>query len=355
MKIAIDILTPKQCMFFSKLSEKLESRGHKVLRTTRKYREVNQLLTLKGMDAKVVGEHGGGNLADKLKVSAQRIFELTTIMNEFKPDVAISFSSPEMARTAYGLGIPHACINDSPHAEAVARLTVPLSTKLLTPKIIPKKAWTKYGISPDKIVQYNALDPWVWLKDFKPDHRIIGQLRLDQSKPIVTFRTEETFASYLLGRSPAESTIIPLIKQILKKRSDIQVVAVPRYEEQKKTFLEVFGDTITICESVVDGSSLLSYSSLFVGGGGTMTTESALLGVPTFSCYPSEPFLMLKYLVKNKLVSLERNPVKLLKKILLTLNNLETVRKTQSERIQRLVKDFEDPIEVIVKEVEKLD
>jgi hypothetical protein len=176
---------------------------------------------------------------------------------------------------------------------------------------------------------------------------------LDQLKPIVTFRTEETFASYLLGRSPAESTIIPLIKQILKKRSDIQVVAVPRYEEQKKTFLEVFGDAITVCESVVDGPSLLSFSSVFVGGGGTMTTESALLGVPTFSCYPSEPFVMLKYLVKNRLVSLERDPDKLLKKITSTLDDLGAVRKMQAERVQRLVKDFEDPIEVIIKEVEK--
>jgi predicted glycosyltransferase len=352
MKIAIDILTPKQCMFFFKLSFKLESRGHKVLRTTRKYREVNQLLALKGIDAKVVGEHGGGNLVDKLKASAQRIFELTTVMNEFKPDVAVSFSSPEMTRTAYGLGVPHVCINDSPHAEAVARLTIPLSAKLLTPKIIPKKAWTKYGISPDKIIQYDALDPWVWLKDFRPDHRIISQLGLNQSKPIMTFRTEETFASYLLDRGPALSTTIPLIKMILKKRSGIQVVAVPRYEEQKRPFLEVFGDAITVCESIVDGPSLLSFSTVFVGGGGTMTTESALLGVPTFSCYPGEPFLMLKYLVNNRLVLLERDPDKLLKKITSTLDDLATVRKMQSERVQRLVKDFEDPIEVIIKEVE---
>ena len=354
MKIAIDILTPKQCMFFSKLSERLEGKGHKVLRTTRKYREVNQLLKLKGINAKVVGKHGGGNLVSKLKASAQRILELSSVIDDFKPDVAVSFSSPEMARVAYGLGVPHVCVNDSPHAEAVARLTIPLSTKLLTPKMIPKKAWTRYGISTDRIIQYNALDPWVWLKDLKPDPRILKQLMLDNSKPIITFRTEEFFASYLLDKSPAETTIVPLMKQVLEKRGDIQVVAVPRYEEQKKTLLEVFKDKITICESVVDGPSLLYHSSLFVGGGGTMTTESALLGVPTFSCYPSRPFVILKYLVKNRMVSLERNHVKMLKKIWLTLDNLENAQKTQDERVQRLVRDFEDPIEVIVTEVEKM-
>jgi len=354
MKIAIDILTPKQCMFFSKLSERLESRGHKVLRTTRKYREVNQLLELKGVDAKIVGEHGGGDIANKLKASAKRILELSSVIEDFKPDVAVSFSSPELARVAFGLRIPHVCVNDSPHAEAVAKLTVPLSTKLLTSKMIPKKAWTKYGISPDNIVQYNALDPWVWLKNLKPDPQILRQLTLDDTKPIVTFRTEESFASYLLGKSLAETPIIPLIKQVLKKRRDIQVVAVPRYEEQKKYLFKIFDDKITICESTVDGPSLLYHTSVFVGGGGTMTTESALLGVPTFSCYPSKPFEILKYLIKNKMVILERDPNRLLKKIGSTLDDLEKSKKTQAERVQMLVKDFEDPTEVIVTEVEKI-
>jgi predicted glycosyltransferase len=354
MKIAIDILTPKQCMFFSKLSDRLEGKGHKVLRTTRKYREVNQLLALKGIDAKVVGEHGGGNLADKLKASAQRILELTSVIEDFKPDVAVSFSSPEMVRVAFGLGIPHICINDSPHAEAVARLTVPLSTKLLTPKMIPKKAWIKYGISPERIIQYNALDPWVWLKDFKPDPRILEQLGLDGLKPIVTFRTEESFAAYLSGKSTSESTIIPIMKQLLKKRADIQVVAVPRYNEQIKSLLNVFKDEITICESVIDGPSLLYYTSVFVGGGGTMTAESALLGVPTFSCYPGDPYIISKYLIKNKLITFQRNPIKLEKKIWFILNHLEATKKTQAERVQTLIENFEDPIQVILNEIEKL-
>jgi predicted glycosyltransferase len=353
MKVAIDILTPKQCMFFSKLSANLENRGHKVIKTTRKYREVNQLLEMKGMEAKIVGEHGGVDLAEKLKASVKRILELTNVLDEFKPDVAVSFSSPEMARTAFGLGIPHVCVNDSPHAEAVAKLTVPLSAKLLTPKIIPKNAWTKYGISPQKIILYNALDPWVWLKDFRSDPQIISQLGLDRSKPIMTFRTEEAFASYLLGRGKVESTVIPLIKGILEKRSDVQVVVVPRYENQKKPFVELFGDKITICESVVDGQSLLSFSSAFVGGGGTMTTESVLLGVPTFSCYPTKPFLVLKYLVENKLVTLEKNPNTLLEKMCATLDNLDAAKKAQAKRVQKMVKGFEDPIDVIVKEIEK--
>ncbi|MBS7614755.1 DUF354 domain-containing protein [Candidatus Bathyarchaeota archaeon] len=354
MKIALDILTPKQCMFSLKLSGHLECRGHKVLRTTRKYREVNQLLELKGLKAEVVGEHGGGNLANKLRTSAQRILELSTVIEDFSPGVTISFSSPEMARVSFGLGIPHVSINDSPHAVAVARLTIPLSRKLMTPKMIPKEAWIKYGIPLSDIVQYYALDPWVWLKDFKPDRQILSDLMLDDSKPIVTFRTEESFASYLLGKDLPETTTVPFIKQVLERNKDVQVVVVPRYEEQKRVLNRIFKDKIIICNMIVDGPSLLYYTSVFVGGGGTMTIESALLGVPTFSCYPNKPFEILKYLVKNELVTLVKTPKQLSRKIACALDDLENIRKVQIEKIQTVVKNFEDPIDKIAAEVEKL-
>ena len=113
MKVAIDILTPKQCMLFSRLSARLEEEGVEVLRTTRRYREVNQLLRLKGLDAIVVGRHGGGTLEGKLRASTQRILRLTSIIMEWRPDVMVSFSSPEAARVAFGLKIPHVCVNDS--------------------------------------------------------------------------------------------------------------------------------------------------------------------------------------------------------------------------------------------------
>ena len=274
MKIIIDILTPKQCMLFSDIARRLEENGHQVLRTTRKYREVNKLLELKGIDAKVVGRHGRRNLADKLKASAQRTLELTSVLEDFKPDVAVSFSSPEMARVSYGLKVPHVCVNDSPHAEAVARLTVPLSERLLTPKMIPKKVWIKYGISPEKIVQYNALDPWVWLKDFQPDETVLEQLGLDTSRPILTFRTEESFAAYLSSKVQKATSVAPIINHVLKNNKDVQIVAVPRYEEQIRVLKRFFRDKIVVSDSMVDGPSLLYYTSIFIGGGGTMTAEA---------------------------------------------------------------------------------
>jgi len=351
MKIIIDILTPKQCMLFSKLSNKFEREGCKVFLTTRRYREVNQLLQLKGMDAKIIGRHGGGTLDGKLRANAERIIKLASYVNDVRPDIAVSFSSPEMARVAFGLSIPHICINDSPHAEAVARLTIPLSRSLLTPKMIPKKAWTRYGISAERIIQYYALDPWAWLKDFRPNEKILEELELDRSKPIVTFRTEETFAAYLLNKASEKSTVIPIIMRLLEE--DLQIVIIPRYKEQTAILKETFKGKVSLCESIVDGPSLLAYSSIFVGAGGTMSVEAALLGVPTFSCYPGEPFIIEKYLIKKGLLIRETTPEKAAEKILDQLGNISSARKKQAEKAWKLTEKFEDPVEIIAGEIER--
>ncbi|MCZ2856708.1 MAG: DUF354 domain-containing protein [Candidatus Bathyarchaeota archaeon] len=352
MKLFIDILTPKQCMLFGKLSEKLTKKGYEVFQSTREYREVVQLLRLKGIDAKVVGKHGGGNLFNKLKESAKRTLQLATAIKEWNPDVVVSFSSPEATRAAFGLGIPHVCINDSPHAEAVARLTIPLSKKLLTSKMIPIEAWTKFGISKDSIVQYDALDAWAWLKDFKPDEKILADLGLDETKPILTFRTEETFAAYLLHRAQKIPVVASTIQKLLQTSEDVQVVVIPRYEEQTDVLKNIFRKKVVICQTAVDAPSLLSFTSIFVGAGGTMTSEAALLGVPTFSCYPEESYLIEKYLLSKGLAIRETNPRKLVKRILETLDNLETARKKQSEKARRLTSTFEDPVDVMVKTIE---
>ena len=84
-----------------------------------------------------------------------------------------------------------------------------------------------------------------------------------------------------------------------------------------------------------------------------MTTEAALLGVPTFSCYPGEPFIILKYLMRKGLVKLERDPKSLAIKILAALEKVEYEKKRQAERAKRLVETFDDPIQVIADEIEK--
>lgn len=353
MRVIIDVLTPKQLMFFPRLAERLEDKGHETLMTTRKYREVSQLLQKRGIEAIAVGEHGGGDLRDKLLASTDRIQRLVGVFDDFSPDAAVSFSSPEMARASYGLGIPHVCVNDSPHSVAVASLTVPLSKRLLTPDMIPKREWTRFGIAEEDVVQYHALDPWAWLRDFEPDRGVLDELGLDESSPIVTFRVPEIFASYLRGDSGVRMALREFIARFLELRKEVQVVVVPRYKEQVRELKDAFGDRIVLCESVVDGASLIAFSDVFVGMGGTMSAEAALLGVPTISSYPGG-YIIEDYLIEEGLITKEVDPERLLKEITEVLAAIDEKKRLAKERARTLVSGFEDPIEVIGSEVEKI-
>jgi predicted glycosyltransferase len=107
MRVWIDILTPKQLFFLGELGARLEARGHDVVMTTRRYREVSALIEKKGLPVVTIGRHGGASLEGKLKASARRIVGLANYIVKTEPNLSVAFASPEAARTAYGLCVPH--------------------------------------------------------------------------------------------------------------------------------------------------------------------------------------------------------------------------------------------------------
>ena len=353
LKVVIDILTPKQCMMFQLLHAELLERGHEVLMTTRGYREVDEIIEMRGIEAIVVGRHGGKSLKMKLLESVNRIAGLVPVYEEFSPDVVVSFSSPEAARASFGLGTPHLCISDSPHAEAVMKLTIPLSETLMTPWMIPKEAWTGHGIKPESIMRYKALDPWAWLKDFEPDRGVLEEIDIDTAKPVITIRSAEIFAAYLLQTNRGESPIKSLIQGLTGLEQDAQIVVIPRYREQASALRGSYDGDVIVPEKAVDGPSLLHFSDLFIGAGGTMSAEAAILGVPTISCYPGKPTLVELFLVEQGLNERETNLESLVEKASGILVDPKPRREAQEERAKLLVKDFEDPVKVIADEIEK--
>ncbi len=353
LKVLIDILTPKQVMFFLELKKELKKRNIEVILLTRAYREVNDLLKRKKENVIVIGRHGGNVLSEKLLASTERIRDLIPIFIKTKPDICISFSSPECSRVSYGLGIPHICISDSPHAVAVSKLSIPLSEKLISPKMIHKDNWTRYGINKEKIVQYNALDPWVWLKDFNPDYKILDKIGLNENHPIVTIRLAEEYASYLLGnKSEKNISMEKLAKKLTSENKDIQVVIIPRYLNQIEKFKEIQNNKIIIMDSIVDGPSLLYYSNVFIGAGGTMSAEAALLGIPTFSCFPGKSYIIEQYLIEKGLIKRVTNIEILVTKIHNILKKSKEIRRKNEKKAYCIVKEYDDPIKIISDEIE---
>ncbi len=337
MKIWIDVLTPKQLLFSEPMIERLRKK-HNVLCTSRSYDEVSKLAKIRKIDLIYVGKHGGGEKFDKLEASIDRIKKLTLLINKFSPELVISFCSPEAARVSFGIGIKHIAFCDSPHANAVMKLTLPLIQKLLIPWIIPKKEFSKYGIDSKDIVPYKASDASVTIKRNSRQKKYLPFK--NNNKKNILIRVEEEQAAY----TSKSRKIIPIINEIVKEFDGENIVILGRYSEQIKNLKKIFGKKTSIMKMSFDGKHLLEHTDIFLGSGGTMTAESALLGVPTIS-YNAVPNIVEKFLVKNNLVNRETDPKKITKII---RKFLETSDNNSKKRARKVINSMEDPIQKLI-------
>ena len=310
-------------------------KNHSVLCTSRKYNQVTDLAKIRKQKLVIIGKYGGVKKHDKLDASLSRSKLLVKKISKFSPDITLSFCSPEAARISYGLGIKHICFSDSPHAENVMRLVVPLVQKLLIPWIIPKKKFTKFGIDQNNIIQYKAIDAATISK------RKIKNIKKTVGKRIILIRLEEDEASYSLKKRP----IIPIVKEILKEFSGQEIVIMTRYVTQKKYLQQIFQKKIKILSTVVDSKLLLYNADIFIGSGGTMTAESALLGIPTIS-YNAVPNIIEDYLVRKKLVMREINPKKMVSVMKKVFKSSNSRRKN---RAKKMMSSMEDPYPILLK------
>jgi hypothetical protein len=330
-------------------------KNHTVLCTSRKYNQVTDLAKIRKQKLVIIGKHGGGEKHDKLDASLSRSKLLVKKISKFSPDITLSSCSPEAARVSYGLGIPHICFSDSPHATAVMKLSLPYANKLLIPWIIPKSDFENMGIEPKNIIQYKTIDAAQITK--QKVFLTCGTDINSRKWKTILIRTPEDEAAY----SSKQSDVVDIIKKIKKDFLGCHITVLTRYKKQadllKKKFSKSAQSKFQIVSKVVDGEKMLLNSDVFVGSGGTMTAESALLGVPTIS-YNAIPNRIEDYLVSKKIVTRCMTPNKIAERITRVFQ-LTSYRGGGSEHTRRLelqkfVNSLEDPYPILLKTIKSI-
>jgi len=330
-------------------------KNHTVLCTSRKYNQVTDLAKIRKQKLVIIGKYGGVKKHDKLDASLSRSKLLVRKISKFLPDITLSSCSPEAARVSYGLGIPHICFSDSPHATAVMKLSLPYANKLLIPWIIPKSDFENMGIEPKNIIQYKTIDAAQITKQ-KVFFGCGTDINSRRWKTIL-IRTPEDEAAY----SSKQSDIVDIIKKIEKDFLGCHITVLTRYKKQagllKKKFSKSAQSKFQIVSKVVDGKKMLLDSDIFVGSGGTMTAESALLGVPTIS-YNAIPNRIEDYLVSKKIVTRCMTPNKVTERIThvfqLTSYRGKGYERTRRLRIKKFVNSLEDPYHILLKTIKSI-
>jgi uncharacterized protein len=281
MKIWFDLSNSPHINFFASMIRELRAE-HEVIITCRPLANTIDLLNVYGFPHTVVGKHYGASLARKIYGYPVRVWQLYKTLRRLRPDVAISHSSFHSPLVARLLGIRSIYLNDNEHASG----NIPAflaATAIMIPEFLSVERVLKQGASRRKVIQYPGVKEGVYLWNFgdlrTPD--VLSDFRREGKKTIC-IRPEPWLAQYYTG---GINFLDPLLNAL---KEQAHVVLLPRGLEQAVHFRGPEFEGITVLEGAVGLADIAPQCDLFIGAGGTMTREMAVLGIPTISVYQSE-------------------------------------------------------------------
>jgi hypothetical protein len=325
MQVWYDACTGKHVQYGTAIAERLRQSGHEVTLTTRKHPDTLPLAEVLNERFIVVGRYNPESLLTRLEEGVRRQLKFCKLFEKKAPEVAISHGSVDQCRVAFGLGIPVISTIDAPHADAVNRLTLPLSNLVVVSRAIPTEVLQSY-VSPDKIVSFEGVDEVAWIKGSKT------RVHYNFGKPLIVVRQLEGKAVY--ARRTIDLTILARKLSRLGK-----VVFLSRYQRKRVA-------NLIVPRGFVDSASLVAQADLFVGVGGTITREAALQGTPAIIVDIFRNQYVNEFLASKGFPIFRVNPSEVMK---VAEENLSRRRD-----VKHLLDKLDNPVGIIANIVEKM-
>src|SRR5205823_3072197 len=152
LRVWVDMTASAHVLVFRPLIAKLRERGDEVEITAREYAQTLELLELHGLEAEVIGRHGGRSRLGKARSLVSRLRALRRWARDRSFDVALAHGSHELTITARRLGIPSSTTFDYEFAWLQHQLGCRAATKVVVPDSIPPERLARYGAEPPKLV-----------------------------------------------------------------------------------------------------------------------------------------------------------------------------------------------------------
>jgi hypothetical protein len=293
MKIWFDITNSPHVNFFAGMINSLGNE-HDVIVTSRQYNNTIELLELFGILHHKIGKHPGKNKAKKVFTFIDRILKTYCYLRNKNIEVAISHSSFFSPVVAWLLGVRVIYLNDNEHALG-NRISFIFANKIMIPEFMDiEKVYAQWGKA-DKIIKYPGVKEGIYLWNYKQNNSGNNSLELDnkENKKVIFIRPEPWMAQYYRGKKNFMDSLLMGLKD------EFKVVLLPRGEIQEKYYRQNKFLGILIPNKSVMLGEIIEKCDLFIGAGGTMTREAAVLGIPTISTYQDKLLDVDKFLIKK--------------------------------------------------------
>lgn len=291
MNIWIDLTNSPHVNFFKDMIKELQV-NHKVLLTCRPLANTIELLDLCQLPYAIIGKHYGHNLIKKSCGFPLRIIELYQFLKAKRVDVAISHSSFYSPLVAKLIGARCIYLNDNEHA-AGNRISFIFADRILVPEFLDSRKIQRQWGKLHKVIKYPGLKEGVYLWSYKEGYTSRINMEKSKHKKTIYIRPEPLTAQYYKGQQNFMDDLLvglPL---------HISVVMLPRTADQKEYYRQEKFKHIHIPEKSFDLKDFIKSCDLFIGAGGTMTREAAVLGIPTISIYQDELLDVDRYLINK--------------------------------------------------------
>jgi predicted glycosyltransferase len=291
MKIWFDLSNSPHINMFRAMIRDLQ-RQHDVIMTCRPLANTIELLEMHGLEHTVVGTHYGRSMPRKIFGFPVRVMQLKRFLENKKIDVAISqssFHSPVVARL---LRVRSVYLNDNEHAMG----NVPAfacANKIMVPEFVSDQSLSRQYARREKLVRYPGVKEGIYLWESSSRMQHKRAQRESNGRRSVFVRPEPWTAQYYKG---AQNFLDNLLTGM---RDKVDVIVLPRGAEQRDYYRGDKFRGIQVIDRPLDIEELAPRCDMFIGAGGTMTREMAVLGIPTISVYQDELLDVDRYLLSQ--------------------------------------------------------
>ncbi|MBK8019092.1 MAG: DUF354 domain-containing protein [Betaproteobacteria bacterium] len=280
MRIWFDADNGPHVLIMRPLAAELTRRGHDVVFTARDRTSTCQLLDMYGFTYLRVGGEYGRGMSGKVKGTLGRAWELARTMRRRGTQVSFGHGSRALPIASVLLGIPTVTMYD--YEWVNARLFNLCCRSILLPASITNGRCAEAGIATSKVVGHPGFKEELYLAQGELDNTIAADLGLRPEAVKVLLRPPATTAHY---HNPEAEILLQAILHKLAGAGDVQLVYLPRTDDQRDLPKLAGVREVIIPRKVYDGPSLVASTDMVISGGGTMTREAAIMGIPSYSFF----------------------------------------------------------------------
>ena len=280
MRFWFDADNPPHVLVMRPIAKELEERGHEVLFTARDRRSTCELLDMYGTSCTIVGREHHDSTLGRVFGTLGRAWQLRGTAKSWNMDVSFGHGSRALPIASRMLGIPSVTMYDYEWVNPT--IFNRFCSKILLPEVIDEQRCREAGIDYRKVRHFPGFKEQLYLKDARPDPEIARELGLKPERKKILLRPPATMAHY---HDPETERIMNQLLETLLRDESVQLVIVPRNDSQRSLVSGTHEADVVYTRRQYDDPSLILCCDAVIGGGGTMTREAAILGVPSYTFF----------------------------------------------------------------------